>query len=923
MNEDELGRLLADELHRRIDPPAVAPEPVQEHFRSLLSMRPVRLAGGRRPGHLVRDLFGLAAVVTIVAVVGAGLIMRPAQPPTSGFHAPKDGIEAFGRIDASTAWAESGSDLYITRDAGQTWSEGTVPGGKSLGQILTSGTGSAEAIPTATAVAFPQDSATPNNPDQSPLADQNPYSSLPNHFYPDFIDADHGWLLSWTVSGGVSSPASFIVTVWRTSDGGQSWQSVQLPGTYKGYGLVQFVDASHGWVTLFRLDYVYAAESSQTSGGDGNGAEPSPTPQSTLSVPSDTTTVLATVDGGTSWSLASTMAAMAIPHFISPTEAWGYGYSPADSAAGVNSVVHSTDGGRTWSTSLLPVPTDQRLVGWPSTPTGSNGSARIQFESESQNSPAADGSSGSLTILTIVSSDSGSTWKVDATRPVPVSGGVTVNSMATVLQPPADQPIVQADASSALADQPPGFRATFDGGATWTAYSSRGLPLSDVTLAEWTSPDDAWVMVSPSQGSPILGGQLYATHDRGQTWQALLGAPTWPALQQPVPTPIVAVTPPEPASQSGEPAQVAGSIEEIGRIDAKQGWALETDSSGVAFLRVTQDGGATWSEPRKAPPNAFQAQFVDASHGWALTQGFGPATGARSMSATVWRTSDGGASWQNSAVDVGPLSGDTSETFGSAQFHFRDSLHGELFVVYGPADAIGKAAASSSAAVICDRFSTSDGGATWSEPMAAPCLSGVTFPDASFGYATDALKSQGLYITTDGGQTWASGTLPSSADGSLGSLSPQSLERASDGTLRALINPGNPGQATAFVVSDDGGKTWTTAGTPEGFPSNSGLVVALGQGHWLAFDNSSGDPSGATAVWGSGDDGLTWAQLEAKGPAGAALAADFVSPTDGWALTAGDQCIASSSTPQPCMASSFTLSATSDGGATWTQILTQ
>jgi hypothetical protein len=42
-------------------------------------------------------------VVTIVAVVGAGLIMRPAQPPTSGFHAPKDGIEAFGRIDASTA----------------------------------------------------------------------------------------------------------------------------------------------------------------------------------------------------------------------------------------------------------------------------------------------------------------------------------------------------------------------------------------------------------------------------------------------------------------------------------------------------------------------------------------------------------------------------------------------------------------------------------------------------------------------------------------------------------------------------------------------------------------------------------------------------------------------------------------------------
>ena len=59
-----------------------------------------------------------------------------------------------------------------------------------------------------------------------------------------------------------------------------------------------------------------------------------------------------------------------------------------------------------------------------------------------------------------------------------------------------------------------------------------------VTLAEWTSPEDAWVVVGSDSGA-FIGGQMYATQDAGKTWRPLLGAPAWPASPQPSATPIV------------------------------------------------------------------------------------------------------------------------------------------------------------------------------------------------------------------------------------------------------------------------------------------------------------------------------------------------------------------------------------------------
>jgi photosystem II stability/assembly factor-like uncharacterized protein len=919
MNDDELGRRLHDELHRRIDAPEAAPEAVHQHLRSLRTMQEVRWRGSRGPSHRVRDLFGLAAAVAVVAVVTAGLMMRQSSPPNTGVPAPKNGIEAFGRIDSKTAWAESGSDLYVTRDGGETWSQGTVPGGKSPGQAY-GGFGSAEATPVPASTATPTpilsgQTPAPGNSDPGQSGQQSPYALMPSHFYPDFIDADHGWLLSWTESDPTSSSVYFTLTVWRTSDGGQSWQSAAVPGTYKGYGLVQFVDESHGWVTVLRTDR--AAADAQT--GDGSGAVPSvgpePTsalppdavpsvgPEPTSALPPDTTTVLESSDGGATWSPASTMASMALPHFVSQTEAWGY--AETDSTAGIDRIIHSIDGGRTWSTAALPVPAgDGYTMGWPNPPEISPGSATVRLLRQTSVAAESGGSAPAIVVLSFVSTDDGRTWTLDSTRPADTSV-YGLNSISTLLDLPTGQPIVVSGQDMMERTVLTGFKATFDGGATWDAYDTTGLP-SVVTLAEWTSTDDAWVMTGSDNGSFGLGGQLYATHDMGKTWKALLGAPTWPASPQPTITsgitPEIVYITPEPSgapAESTPPEESGPTLSAMGRVDAKVGWVVETDSLGLPYVRLTSDGGATWSEPRKAPPYGGSGlQFVDATHGWALTGLVSPAAGGGTYSLTMWRTADGGLTWQSSTFDAGAGPSTPMGVTYTSSFHFRDQLHGEVFQVHGDG------ATPSATDLVCQQLSTSDGGQTWSEPRTMPCLWPPSFVDGQLGHAGDVSGGSVMYVTTDGGQTWTAGDLPAGANALVGPL--HALERESDGTLRALVRLPIGDWSYAIVDSHDDGRTWTTVGPAVGLPADASLIDAS-DGHWFSIQ-------GPDEAWVS-DDGLTWTSVRFQSsPIGISSDLDFVSPTDGWTLSAAQFC-----DPSSCKWSS-SVSATSDGGATWTPI---
>ena len=216
---------------------------------------------------------------------------------------------------------------------------------------------------------------------------------------------------------------------------------------------------------------------------------------------------------------------------------------------------------------------------------------------------------------------------------------------------------------------------------------------------------------------------------------------------------------------------------------------------------------------------------------------------------------------------------------------------------------------------------TADGGASWSGPESAPCLGQATF-QGDFGYAGSATGAPALYVTGDGGQTWTSGRLPvagtEDAGTWTGGVEVLALRRRADGKLRAIAMwPPFNGTPT-MIESSDGGGTWTAVDGEAGLRPLPQQVVALSDDRWLAIDRTRDDHVTGT-IFSSNDGGLNWQQADAF--VDVAFQLDFLNATDGWLVTttyvADDQ-----SPVVPFRPDSSIVYATTDGGATWTQIFT-
>jgi photosystem II stability/assembly factor-like uncharacterized protein len=364
-----------------------------------------------------------------------------------------------------------------------------------------------------------------------------------------------------------------------------------------------------------------------------------------------------------------------------------------------------------------------------------------------------------------------------------------------------------------------------------------------------------------------------------------------------------------------EPISRSPRIEEMGRFDANTGWveinALDPDGTGrsSSYVRWTGDGGKTWSERRPVPlpdmePDAVQ--FVDASHGWSSSYD------GKTQKTTLWRTSDGGLTWQGSPI---PLDAPSESGFFERSVHFRDPVNGEAFEFRAAGAGLNAAGEPLFSDWACEQFSTSDGGVTWSAPRQITCMTGIRFVDGMLGYAYDYFGKPVLYVTLDGGQTWTTGTLPADAQGSKYQI-PMLLERRSDGTLRALVSGAKDDgtSVNAIVVSGDAGRTWAMAGTPstdEATTERYGLplgvpLTAMDENRWLTAPLT--DDNGTSRFFESSDAGLTWKQVAHSGISGEVSNFNFLNASDGWAATDTYETTAA-------------LWATTDGGATWTRIL--
>jgi photosystem II stability/assembly factor-like uncharacterized protein len=177
-------------------------------------------------------------------------------------------------------------------------------------------------------------------------------------------------------------------------------------------------------------------------------------------------------------------------------------------------------------------------------------------------------------------------------------------------------------------------------------------------------------------------------------------------------------------------------------FDDRRGLALSDPVGGKFRIIATNDGGLSWHVVSPAGmPAALPGEFAFAASGQCLVTDhgrrawFGTGGGAQ---ARVFRSDDGGATWQVSATPI--HSGPTAGIFALA---FRGQQHG--FAVGG--DFLTPTVAPDSLAV------TSDGGATWQLVADAPneYRSGAAWVT---GQAAVAVGPSGSDGTRDGAQTW-------------------------------------------------------------------------------------------------------------------------------------------------------------------------
>ena len=332
-------------------------------------------------------------------------------------------------------------------------------------------------------------------------------------------------------------------------------------------------------------------------------------------------------------------------------------------------------------------------------------------------------------------------------------------------------------------------------------------------------------------------------------------------------------------SGRGVPA-TATSLQSVDMLTVSAGWTLGANNH---ILR-TADGGRKWLDatPRglpTVPPYNGAIAATNPADAWLAV--------ATDRSTWVYRTTDGGATWQRARISL----------TGQPQVSFLSASTGYLLVH------LGAAAGSEGVALL----RTTDGGARWrvmanARPLAkwTPPLifagdkSGFAFRDPTHGWLTGEWAANSILLdaTSDGGRTWRRQPLPVpaglSAQGGAAQSMPPAFFGSSGGVLPVRF--GNPGLPTVFYQTTDGGATWTPT-TPVYGRGMQIVYAIVDQSHIVATNG--------TSIFRTANGGRTWTSLRPDRSLKDVTQLDFVNPADGFAVDRG------------------VMLRTTDGGRTW------
>ncbi|HEX4203748.1 MAG TPA: hypothetical protein VHZ51_06050 [Ktedonobacteraceae bacterium] len=283
-------------------------------------------------------------------------------------------------------------------------------------------------------------------------------------------------------------------------------------------------------------------------------------------------------------------------------------------------------------------------------------------------------------------------------------------------------------------------------------------------------------------------------------------------------------------------------LTQIRMTDATHGWALDKNN-----VLKTSDGGKTWVAltPNGATISATShADFLNASDAWFTA----PNTQSKTTIA-VFRTTNGGASWNESTIyESAP---------DEASLTFFSSKTGWLEV--SPS---GPGAGSEGIDIFrtddggatWNKISTSGQGQN-----ALPTggiKSGLSFINAATGWATgeDASGKPWLYMTHDGGKTWYQKSisgLSSSNSAGYQTMPPVLLGRY--GFLPMTVSTSTTPR-TVLARTTDGGADWTVSGQQMAPFQSSNVYVVNAQTAW-ATDQNTGD------VYQTNNGGQSWQKV--------------------------------------------------------------
>ncbi|MFI5399373.1 MAG: WD40/YVTN/BNR-like repeat-containing protein [Candidatus Binatia bacterium] len=280
-------------------------------------------------------------------------------------------------------------------------------------------------------------------------------------------------------------------------------------------------------------------------------------------------------------------------------------------------------------------------------------------------------------------------------------------------------------------------------------------------------------------------------------------------------------------------------------LDGTHAWLAEhVQSSSSTIVFGTDDGGASWrrSQPISvAGPNlAFRSNlyFIDPTHGWLLVFG--------TQLEFLYRTTDGGAHWQQLAHATSPPGGCVW-----VQVVFSSLATGWMAC---PADGPGL-------------LVSHDGGVSWNAPsLPVPANSLELMPAFSDSLHGTIASEAGLLATTDGGWTWSVLPLPGAIHSAVNFVdAAHGWEVGGSIDLRNLSSSAGAAVPVPLFRTDDGGNTWVPV------PTDLLLASSYGQVQDLYFiDPRNGFAIAVTAVPDYGrwidqgnllktaDGGVTW-----------------------------------------------------------------